>query len=399
MSMSAAEKLEYFRMKNRERQKRFYDKHKDRIKENKRKDRAELKKFREEKQDVINEPYNDDDIPIVETNEPVEIIAPMVKPSSKPTKTIKIAYDLDAILKRLSSLDGVQTSTLKTYISSTKLLFRVLNNTKNLKTSLADITKTVKLINNANTAKDNTKKLSTNTQKQLFQTILYLNDKLGLNLPADTKQKYLMKFQEFNLISSDDNKERTINAMESVIPYSKYMKLVKETFENSQPLLIVNMFNEIPCRDDFDGILIKSKKDIVKDSSFNYFILPEDINKVASVYVQNFKTSKKYDPIEGDYSKHTTNLMRKFIDEENKDKKDAIIYGKHLFKEKQLSPFVSKMNDIMGLEKAKGINYLRHSKISEELSKIKSAKERIELADKFKHSPMTQLNYVRKMVD
>jgi hypothetical protein len=55
------------------------------------------------------------------------------------------------------------------------------------------------------------------------------------------------------------------------------------------------------------------------------------------------------------------------------------------------------MNSDIGIENG-SINYIRHSKITTELSSSKlSPAERIELAKKSHHNVVTQLSYVRKL--
>ena len=45
------------------------------------------------------------------------------------------------------------------------------------------------------------------------------------------------------------------------------------------------------------------------------------------------------------------------------------------------------------------INTLRHMKISEELNNITDPKKRQELSKKMLHSPITQRNYMRQLID
>ena len=60
-----------------------------------------------------------------------------------------------------------------------------------------------------------------------------------------------------------------------------------------------------------------------------------------------------------------------------------------------LSDFVNKMNKKIGIQHG-GIDYIRQSKISQELkAKEYSPEKRVELARLMKHSPVAQLKYVR----
>jgi hypothetical protein len=55
------------------------------------------------------------------------------------------------------------------------------------------------------------------------------------------------------------------------------------------------------------------------------------------------------------------------------------------------------MNKKLGYMSEAGINFMRHMKVTDELSGVKATPaQRIELAEKMKHSPVVQLTYARK---
>jgi hypothetical protein len=74
----------------------------------------------------------------------------------------------------------------------------------------------------------------------------------------------------------------------------------------------------------------------------------------------------------------------------------GLVENDYVFGDKKLSPFISATNKQLGYDG--GVNLYRHISVSETLSKAPSVEERVKLADKMKHSPFTQLKYLRKLV-
>jgi hypothetical protein len=85
-----------------------------------------------------------------------------------------------------------------------------------------------------------------------------------------------------------------------------------------------------------------------------------------------------------------TALINKYIAENNLKVNESYLFGNS-----KLSDFVRYNNSKIGVEG--GISNYRHMKVTEELNKEINAEQRVALAEKMKHSPMVQLQYVRQL--
>ena len=111
---------------------------------------------------------------------------------------------------------------------------------------------------------------------------------------------------------------------------------------------------------------------------------------VALVLIINtYKTQTAYGQIKIKLSKALSNLIKKYIIENKLNIND------YLFGDQKLSDYVRYNNSKINVEG--GISNFRKMKISEELSKNISDEEKIILAEKMKHSPLVQLNYIRNL--
>jgi len=148
---------------------------------------------------------------------------------------------------------------------------------------------------------------------------------------------------------------------------------------------MASLYNEVTVRDDFHLKLVSSLKGANKDLSEQYLIVPKV--GVLTVIINQYKTIKKYGQIKQSLSVPLSKLVRQYITE------NELEFGDYLFGHSvHNSDFVSKMNKVIGAPGS--ISEFRHMKSSEfNLSN----EERVLLADKMKHSPMTNLKYIRTL--
>jgi hypothetical protein len=225
---------------------------------------------------------------------------------------------------------------------------------------------------------------SNNTKKGLYQSILFIIDRFNLKI---NKAPYKLKFEEAKLQSIEDNDKKVFQ--KPVMKFSTFINKVKEQFgDTSKMYAIVRLYDEVPMRDDFQLKIVDKLSD-AKDKAFNYILLYS--GKPAKVIINNYKTKEMYGPISINLSKDTSKLMRDYA------KKNNISIGDYLFGSEKLSSYVTPNNNKLGVEK--GFSTYRHMKISEELDKVKSIPERQQLAAVMGHSPMTQLKYVRNLIN
>lgn len=365
----AQSKLDKIKTQNRERQRAFYLRNKEKVNE---KRRELYKAGREALKGVLPEQ------PLEEIHEPT--VEPVVEPiKTKPSKSKKtkkvITYD-DAveILKSMNLPEG----TFNTYKNDLKRFVNI-TGCQDVSKCLTKSSQLIKEINNSKMKSG--KPYANNTIKGIYQTILYLIDNLNLKV---NKEPYANEFELRKMKSTDDNKDKIDN--EIVLPFKDYLSKVREKFgENSKMFLIASLYDELTVRDDFQLKLIYNHKDAT-DDKINYILVPKLM--ACKITINTYKTDAKYGVIKHTCSKPLSDSIKKYIAD------NGLKDGDYLFGNKPLTQFVSSNNpkiDVQG-----GINYFRHMKITDEVKGVTSLEERKALADKMRHSPNTQLAYMRK---
>ena len=223
---------------------------------------------------------------------------------------------------------------------------------------------------------------SINTKKSLYQTILFLISHFKLNVSSSNIKILMKKFEEYKVLSSDYTK--LVSEEKEIISFHSYIEKVKEHFGiNSKMYVLTLLYNDITLRDDF-VLKIINKKEEATDDSKNYIILPAKGN--LKLIINSYKTNSKYGVINHTLTSTLSKIIRTYI--------ETHAIENYLFGNKKLTSFVSTNNKEMGI--SGGINEMRHMKITDELQNV-SAEMRVTLAEKMKHSPATQLSYLRKM--
>ena len=94
---------------------------------------------------------------------------------------------------------------------------------------------------------------SINTQKSLFQTMLFLITRLNLKITDNVKKQYLHVFEVYKVKSFDQNADKVENQTnEAVIPFSEYLTKVEQTFgKNSKMYVLSRLYQDVTVRDDF----------------------------------------------------------------------------------------------------------------------------------------------------
>ena len=364
--------LEKIRLQNRTHQKTFYAKNKDAV-------NARRRELYKAGRNALNgivpgalEQIHEHE-PLEQIKEP-EPLQPVKQVKAKKSNTI-INYE-DAILKLKDR--NLATATYNKYKDDLKRLVEI--------TGCQDIFKCLKkhkqIIKDVNNSKKkNGEPYSNNTIKGIYQSILYVIDNLNLNVD---KKPYLHEFEIRKITSVDDNKNKIEN--EIVLPFKDYISKVREKFgEDSKMFIIASLYDELTVRDDFALKIISNHKDAT-DDKINYLLVPKLM--ACKITINTYKTDKKYGVIKHTCSKPLSNAIKKYIAE------NGLKVGDYLFGNKPLTQFVSSNNPKIGIQG--GVNLFRHMKITDELKSVKTPEERKELADKMRHSPVTQLAYLRK---
>jgi hypothetical protein len=178
------------------------------------------------------------------------------------------------------------------------------------------------------------------------------------------------------------------------MPYSQYIKKIKDKFgPDSKQFVVASIYKEATFRDDIASLIVVNDKRSMNITD-NFLLAPRAARGNMTVINQAYKTQAKYGVITVPLSASLSKTLQAYII------KTGVVDGGKLFPgNKTLSSYVSIMNKAVDPNAKGGINYLRHSVVSEQLSKLKniSAEERVKLARQMGHSPLCQLAYVRSI--
>ena len=382
----------------RNRQKKYYDTHKDTVKQKKKNDRKELKELRERfaglgvnaDAPVCNECARDHaPAPARRGRQANNAPAPVPQPAPVPApRGVKPKFDEASVIQALQdATDFKSEATRKNYISNLKGIFRI-TKCPTLPKCLANFDKIKKSIEEG--LQVNGKPYSLNSKKGFFQAIVYVIDHLHIPVDDATKEKYRVLMQVYVGKSKDQTDNRKTDPKYAVMPFPTYLNKIKEEFgEKSKQFLIASLYNEVTVRDDFNLEIVSSERDIKSNTEQNYLVVPRLVKNNCTVVIQSYKTDKKYGPIKVKTTTVLSKQIREWIQEHN------LTDGNKLFPNKTLSDFVSTMNKSVGAMTG-GINYIRQSKITEVLSKqVMTEEDRILFGRRMGHSPLAQLKYVR----
>ena len=386
------EKIKKRKEQLREAQKRFYEKNKEQVKEYQRTKYNELmsiipvKKSNIIKTQIVEPEILPIDEPFVFVEEE-KIDEPAIKMKIKNGKLSIPINQADAI-EKINALDATSGTKTK-YINDLKTLLNI-TGCDDLRQCLKQSKKIISEIENAKQKRDPTLSYGINTKKSLYQTILFLITNLKIDLKESTIERYKSKFEEYKILSRDKTAENKISNDDSVMDYKEYVKKILQKFGvKSKQYLVARLYDELTCRDNYGNLEIIENLKEVKPNK-NYIVVPR---KRITLVLQEFKTDTAYPAVHHKVSDSLDTLIRSYLSE------NKLSYGDTLLGKSLLSSFVGEMNRAIGIENG-SINYIRHSKITTELSSSKlSPAERIALAKKSQHSVITQLSYVRKLKD
>ena len=324
-----------------ERAKRFYEKNKAIINENRRLKRLEQK-----------------------TGEP------LANQSSIPTDTSAKTTN-DILLEKLNSLD-LKPHTKKKYLGDFKRL-----------TTITDNEPIVKLIKNADALINKIKdcEYASNTKKGIIQVVLYMITQFQIKVNRNAMNAMIQYFELTKEHSTKETEEKKENI---VIPtWTEYLEQVKTEFgDTSKMYLIARIYSELSLRDDF---VLKIVNKSPKNTDENYLVLNKNNYKII---INHYKTEKKYGKIQVKLSKGLTNLVKAYMDA------NELKEGDFLLGDKELSSYITYNNKKIGVNG--GVSLYRQMTITEELGKKMTDEQRIALAEKLKHSVFIQKNYLRQ---
>lgn len=366
-----------------------------RVKEQKRKQLIATHKFLDKNRDLVNERRREahkkkrqEELRRREEIEQMTIEDIDVK-LNETKKIIDLSFIRDQLIK-LKKEGIIKTdNTLKKYEEDTKRLMDM-TGCDDLKKCLLKHGEIIEGIENSTMR--NGKPYSLNTKKGIYQTIIYLLDNIQKlkNFNKKIRQIYFTKWELYKIKSYDENDSRISNNV--VNTYDDYMNKVKNKYgEKSKEFLIVSLYNEITARDDFGELkLLPMNRSKEKFEGENVLFYGK---KRFRIQMNKFKTYKSDKQIKIELSEGLSKLMREYI------KTHDLKEGDNLFKEHKLTNFLKKMNKELQIDDRGGpVNFIRHSKISTELSREDlTPEDRLRLSKLSQHAPVTQLRYIRQL--
>jgi hypothetical protein len=318
--MNNLEKIDHINSLNRARQKRFYDKNKERLNEIKRNLRV-----------------------------PTTVIPTTITDDSTP-----FLYNEDNVNRIVGEME-INKNTKRKHLSNIKIIFAIYP-TQNLAFSLKHFDEIKTRLDNASQVQNPDKVYSPESRKGVMQTIWWVITKLNIPMNADIVKKYENVVSVLKQECIDNKREQMNDVENAVIPYTEYMNLIMNKYGNeSMEYMITLLYNSITCRDNLASLLIVPAMRYADDITKNYIIIPKNGN--TKIILNAYKTSIQYGKITVILPKDTANVVKKYIKTNNLT---TFIFPKY---QEGLTDVVSKMNKSIGL--TGGINIIRRIKITD----------------------------------
>ena len=358
------------------RQKRFYEKNKESLKQ-----KRDLKKK--------------ECIELKTDNEELEKQIQALKPLEPPAE-----------LSKLSITNFIEefyenSLTRKSYINNLNQLMRIidcsgnfitcLNNFENVKTLMADAKKSADGEPYSLNSKVGYVRLITTLIRDLKMGVKIKGRRLVLK--KDLIDKYTDLYQEYQLDANSMKKDKLIDVNEAVPSWDHYIRLIEDNYGlESKEYLLFRIYREIPVRDNMQMLLTARKGE--KPEHDNLFYVPRtalDGNAIFKLLAEHYKTGKRYGTNDYNISHETTELIKAYMEKHN------IQYGEYLFGNKKLTKLISDVNNKLGF--STGINLIRHSIVSTVYANNPTNAEKVKLARLMLHSTETaEKSYVRPLL-
>jgi len=360
-NMTPAQKYEHQLVLNRERQRKYYEANKEKI--------LSSKKTRREATIRQSE-------------------TPTPEPAPEEAHLTGVIERFRAALKEQVDKGILKVTSIKSHINGLKDFMRITKCT-DLGKCLNNSTNVIKMLDNTESNKGSV--YAENSKKKYIESAIKAITLLKLNVTKTAVKKYDDYFNKLKIVSKieSDVKTQTVE----VPNFNTYLTKVKEKFgETSKQYLLSKVYFEAPLRDNFGQLKIIALDKEAIDNDINYIKVPK--SGKGKVITNKYKTDRKYGVISIELTTGLTNLVKEYM------KNHKIKLGENLFGDsKSLSDFTSKMNKVLGY--AGGVTLFRNMKVSTELdgAGINDPALRLELSKKMGHSPVTQLSYLRKLIE
>lgn len=298
-----------------------------------------------------------------------------IEPTPKPKKVKKTNFteQEELLLNEILTLQESQSlakTTKQSHMIGYKMLIKCLSSNRDalVHMLLNEQELTIQMVDSSKQM--NGEVYSNQSKNKMLQSIRPLLDLFKVFYSENSLQPYRNKMEEYNF------NYLTKSIQKEVLPtYDEYVtKLLEHYSDISMEYLLINMYREVPVRDDLQ-LKIVSTKTQTKSTEHNYLLL----NKKSCVVILNhYKTAVHYGQKTYELSKRLRDMVTTYI--YNMEKVPDYLFGNV-----QLSTIVSKINKQLGY--SGGINLLRKMTVTDLYSDGNSTHEqKIQLADKMGHS-------------
>ncbi len=330
-------------------------------------DKARKEKY---KQYYLNKKAKKEAKKLQEQN-PEVISEPVV--SEKKVKKTNFSTDEQQLLDEIALLQEpleLAEKTKQTHMNGYKMLIKCVSCNKEalLHLLLNEPELTIQMI-------DSAKKLdgtdySNQSRNKILQGIRPLFDLFSVSYTEEHLKKYRQKMEEYNF------NYLTASIQKKLLPtYDEYLFRMSEFYsDRSLEYLLINLYREIPVRDDFQLKLVSTKAQ-TKSKQNNYLLLNK---KSCQIILNQYKTAKHYGQKTYDLSPRLKEMIIAYI---------STIEGEveYLFGTRQLSPVICEINKKLGYDG--GITLLRKMAVTDLYRNEQATHEqKQELAERMCHS-------------
>jgi len=160
------------------------------------------------------------------------------------------------------------------------------------------------------------------------------------------------------LHSIDYDRKKAMEKRDPLPTFAEFLEMVKSEYgEDSEEFLLMSLYSELTCRDNFCQILLLPRFD-GRRINHNYIIANN--TETASAVINCHKTQKYQGTIRVTFSKKVSNRLKRYINTHKMQYEDC------LFPQQSLSGYVSRILDRCHL--SGGISTLRDMRVSETIN-------------------------------
>jgi hypothetical protein len=293
--------------------------------------------------------------------------------------------------KRFAEASGhtIKKASVETALNKIKRLHKYMYNTDMINFIwVEDTTKVIKFILTSDRWNSEESRIQ---QLQSLASILKVLEGYDAEYQIYSRQSVCMRKQK---TSVDD--ENLLNEREKVniLPWNEILKLNKKTNLTAHDAALIAVYTMIAPRRVKDFQLIRIATDTEElDKEYNYVIL-NSRSKPLNFVFNNFKTSKTFGSQRFKIPRGLSTKLKIHIDSAD------LHFGDFLFGRTKSAPYASFSSQITKVfkkytGKAISVNLLRHSMVSNFLSKKRSIAEKKDLAFKMSQSVSMQMSYDR----